>query len=103
MTIFALVFGLLVVSNCYVGMMAEGYSGMEGFTRTSASLLNLVLYIVPLVALTMGTQSFTSDKGSAELLFSQPVSRMEVIIGKLWDCSRRLHFQACWASVRQDI
>lgn len=80
--IFAFVFGILVVSISYVGIRTEGFSGMQDFTRTSASLLNLVLYIVPLVALTMGTLSFTGDKGSAELLFSQPLSRAEVLIGK---------------------
>lgn len=63
--------------------MTEGYSGMQSFTRTSASILNLVLYVVPLVSLTMGTLSFTGDKGSMELLFSQPVSRTEVMLGKL--------------------
>ncbi|MGB2869966.1 MAG: ABC transporter permease subunit [Bacteroidota bacterium] len=56
---------------------------MQNLTRTSASILNLVLYVVPLLALTMGTLSFTSDKGSTELLFSQPVSRTEVMLGKL--------------------
>jgi Cu-processing system permease protein len=81
--IFAIVFGVLVVGISYFGIMAEGFSGMQGFTRTSASLLNLVLYIVPLVALVMGTLSFTGDKGSTELLYSQPVSRSEVLLGKL--------------------
>lgn len=81
--IFALVFGALVVSISYFGIMAEGFSGMQNFTRTSASILNLVLYIVPLLALTMGTLSFTGDKGSTELLYSQPVSRSEVMVGKL--------------------
>ena len=80
--IFALVFGALVVGISYVGIITEGFSGMQNFTRTSASLLNLVLYIVPLVALTMGTLSFTGDKGSTELLFSQPVYRGEVVLGK---------------------
>jgi Cu-processing system permease protein len=80
--IFAVAFALLVVSISYVGVVAEGFSGMQNFTRTSASLLNLVLYIVPLVALTMGTLSFTGDKGSTELLFSQPLSRAEVMLGK---------------------
>ncbi|MEW6511236.1 MAG: ABC transporter permease [Bacteroidota bacterium] len=80
--IFAVVFGLLVVTIAYVGIVAEGFSGMQNFTRTSASLLNLVLYIVPLVALTMGTLSFTGDKGSTELLFAQPLSRAEVLLGK---------------------
>jgi len=81
--VFAVVFGALVVSISYFGVMAEGFSGMQNFTRTSASILNLVLYIVPLVSLTMGTLSFTGDKGSTELLFSQPVSRSEVMAGKL--------------------
>jgi Cu-processing system permease protein len=80
--IFAVVFGVLVVSISYIGIITEGFSGMQNFTRTSASLLNLVLYIVPLVALTMGTLSFTGDKGSTELLFSQPLLRAEVLLGK---------------------
>jgi len=81
--IFAIIFGALVVSISYFGMKAEGFSGMQNFTRTSASLLNLVLYVVPLVALVMGTLSFTGDKGSTELLYSQPVLRSEVMFGKL--------------------
>lgn len=83
MIFFAVAFGLLVVGISYAGMTAEGFAGMQGFTRTSASLLNLVLYIIPLVSLTMGVLSFTGDKGSTELLFSQPISRMEVLMGKL--------------------
>ena len=79
---FAVAFGALVLAVAYVGIQAEGYSGLQNFTRTSVSILNLVLYIVPLVALTMGTLSFTGDKGSAELLFSQPVSRSQVLLGK---------------------
>ncbi len=80
---FAVIFGILVVGVSWFGIMAEGFSGMQNFTRTSASLLNLVLYIVPLVALAMGTLSFTGEKGSAELLFAQPVSRTEVLLGKI--------------------
>lgn len=81
--IFAVVFGGLVASIAYFGVIAEGFSGLQSFTRTSASILNLVLYIVPLVALTMGTLSFTGDKGATELLYSQPLLRSEVILGKL--------------------
>ncbi|MDZ7267630.1 MAG: ABC transporter permease [candidate division KSB1 bacterium] len=81
--IFAVVFGALVLSISYFGMRAEGFSGMQNFTRTSASILNLVLYLVPLVALIMGTLSFTGDKGATELLYSQPVLRSEVQLGKL--------------------
>ena len=41
-----------------------------------------MLFIVPLVALVMGTLSFTSEKSAGELLFAQPVTRTEVLIGK---------------------
>ena len=81
--IFAVVFGVLIVGISYIGIVAEGFSGMQNFTRTSASMLNLVLYIVPLVSLIMGTLSFTGDRGTTELLFSQPVFRAEVLLGKV--------------------
>jgi Cu-processing system permease protein len=80
--IFSIVFGLLAIGIAHFGMKAEGFSGMQSFTRTSASMLNLVLYIVPLVALTMGTLSFCGERGSSELLFAQPLFRSEVVIGK---------------------
>jgi len=80
--LFATVFGLLTLVISYFGMVTEGYAGFEGFERTSASLLSLVLYLVPLVALTMATLSLTGDRGPAELLFSQPVARSEVLLGK---------------------
>lgn len=81
--IFAGVFSVLVLAISYFGMITAGAMGFQGFTRTSASLLNLVLYIVPLVALVMGTLSFTSEKGASEMLFAQPVSRSEIWLGKL--------------------
>jgi Cu-processing system permease protein len=81
--VFALTFGLLVLAISYFGLVTAGQIGFQGFARTSASLLNLVLYAIPLVALMMGTLSFTSEKGASELLFSQPVTRTEVLLGKL--------------------
>src|SRR5215468_9699057 len=81
--IFAVAFGALVLAISYFGMVTVGTTGFQGFARTSASLLNLVLYVVPLVSLIMGTMSFTSEKASSELLFSQPVTRAEILLGKL--------------------
>ncbi len=81
--IFAGVFSVLVLAISYFGLLTAGATGFQGFTRTSASLLNLVLYIVPLVALVMGTLSFTSEKSASELLFAQPVTRSEIWFGKL--------------------
>jgi Cu-processing system permease protein len=81
--IFAGLFGILVLAISYFGMVSAGAIGFQGFARTSASLLNLVLYVIPLVALTMGTLSFTSDGSANELLYAQPVSRFDVVLGKL--------------------
>ena len=80
--LFAAVFGVLVLAISYFGMITGGALGFQGFARTSASLLNMVLYLVPLVALVMGTLSFTSETSAGELLFSQPVTRGEILIGK---------------------
>jgi Cu-processing system permease protein len=84
--IFALVFGSLVLAISYFGTMVAGEIGFQGFNRTTASLLSLVLYLIPLVALMMGTQSFLSggDRGGDdEMLFAQPVTRGEILLGKL--------------------
>lgn len=81
--VFAAIFCVLSLAISYFGFVTAGAVQFQGFTRTSASLLNLVLYVVPLVALTMGTLSFTSEKSSGELLFSQPVARSEILLGKI--------------------
>lgn len=80
--VFAGAFGILVLATSYFGLVTGGMVGFQGFARTSASLVNIVLYLVPLVALIMGTLSFTSEKSASELLFSQPVTRTEILLGK---------------------
>lgn len=80
---FAVAFAVLVLAISYFGLVTAGTVGFQGFTRTSASLLSLVLYVVPLIALTMGTLSFTSERSVSELLFAQPVTRTEILLGKL--------------------
>jgi Cu-processing system permease protein len=81
--IFAVVFSLLTLAISYFGMVTSVVVGFEGFTRTTASLLNLVLYLIPMLALAAGTLSFSAEKGAAEMLFSQPVLRSEVLLGKV--------------------
>jgi Cu-processing system permease protein len=63
------------------------YSGITGgrdntFFRPALSLLNLVLILVPFMALIMGANSFTGARESWELLLIQPISRKEAILGK---------------------
>ena len=81
--IFAVVFGGLALAISYFGMLTAGAIGFQSFARTSASLLNLTLYVVPLLSLMMGALSFTSEKSMGEMLFAQPVTRAEILLGKL--------------------
>ncbi|MBZ5580978.1 MAG: ABC transporter permease subunit [Acidobacteriia bacterium] len=81
--LFAFVFAALAVAISYFGLVTEAVVGFQGFTRTTASLLNLALYLIPMIALAMGALSFTGEKGASELLFSQPVMRGEILAGKL--------------------
>lgn len=81
--LFAIIFAILTLAISYFGMVTSIVVGFEGFTRTAASLLNLVLYLVPILALAAATSSFSPEKGAAEFLFSQPVTRSEVLLGKI--------------------
>jgi len=81
--IFACAFGVLILAISYFGLATAGAIAFQGFARTSASLVSLVLYVIPLVSLIMGTQSFTSERSASELLFAQPVTRTEILLGKL--------------------
>jgi len=81
--VFPAAFGALSLAISYFGMVTAGAIGFQGFARTSASLLNLVLYVVPLLSLSMGVVSLTGEKASNELLFSQPVTRSEILLGKV--------------------
>ncbi len=81
--LFAVIFGGLMLAISYFGLLTAGAMGFQSFTRTAVSLLNLVLYLVPLMALMMGTLSFTSEKSLNELLFAQPITRGEILLGKL--------------------
>jgi Cu-processing system permease protein len=81
--IFAVVFGVLAVAVAGAGYVLSGGHGVQDFARTAVSLVQLVLLLVPLTALVIGVLSLAPERGSAELVFSQPVSRGTVLLGKL--------------------
>lgn len=81
--IFALVFGVLAASVAGAGYVLSGGHGVQDFARTAASLVQLVLLLVPLTALLIGVLSLAPDRGAAEIVFSQPVGRGTILVGKL--------------------
>jgi len=81
--IFALVFAALSLAVAASGYVLSGGHGVQDFARTAASLVQLVLLLVPLTSLLIGVLSLAPERGAAELLFSQPISRRAILLGKL--------------------
>jgi Cu-processing system permease protein len=80
---FAVVFGVLSLFVAGAGYVISGGHGVQDFARTAVSLVQLVLLLVPLTALLIGVLSLAPERGAAELMFSQPVSRRTILLGKL--------------------
>jgi Cu-processing system permease protein len=82
--VFAGVFGALALAVSGAGYVISGGHGVQDFSRTAVSLVQLVLLLVPLTALLIGVLSLAPDRGAAELMFSQPVARHTILLGKLF-------------------
>ena len=78
------VFAGLALALALLGMSALGTVGNAGFGRTTASLLNLVMLIVPLMGLLMSTLSVAGERehGTLMTILAQPVLLEEVFLGK---------------------
>lgn len=80
---FAALLTALVLGLSFFGLAQAREVGFQGFARVTLSLLNLVLFVVPLAGLLLGVTSITGNSGTLPLLLAQPVSRGEVLVGKL--------------------
>lgn len=78
---FALLFSLLALGLSYFGLAGQRAAGFQGFARVTASLLNLVVYLVPLIALILGSAEITSRRQHLSVVLAQPVGRAEVLLG----------------------
>lgn len=81
--IFAAVFAGLALAVASSGYILSGGGGVQDFARTAASLVQLVLLLVPVTSLVIGVLTLSPDRGAVELLFSQPVSRKAILFGRL--------------------
>jgi Cu-processing system permease protein len=80
--VFAVVFGALSLAVASAGYVLSGGHGFQDFSRTAVSLVQLVLLLTPLAALVFGSLALTPDRGAAELLYSQPVPRSSILLGR---------------------
>jgi Cu-processing system permease protein len=79
---FGALLAALVVGLSFFGLAQSREVGFQGFARVTLSLMNLVLFVVPLAGLLLGVATLTTSNGTLPLLLAQPVSRLEVYLGK---------------------
>lgn len=82
--LYTIAFVVLALAFSYLALAGAGIVGFAGFGRTAASLINLVLLIIPLMALTVGAQSLAGEqeRNTLAYLLAQPITRAEIFIGK---------------------
>jgi len=95
--LYTLAFTVLAVGVSFLSLSGVGSHGFAGFGRTAAGLLNLIMLIVPLMALTAGASSIAGERERGTLLYllAQPVSRTQVLLGKYLGLSAALVCSLC--------
>jgi len=85
----AAMFAVLSLALSALGLSSLGTIGITGFGRTAASLLNLVLLLVPLMGLLIGAVSVSTEReqGTLVTILAQPVTPSEVLLGKFLGAS----------------
>jgi Cu-processing system permease protein len=80
----ALVFAVFSLVITYAGGAQQGTVGLRSLEFTIASLVSLVIYLVPLIALLLGFDAVVGERerGSLDLLLALPVTRGELLLGK---------------------
>ncbi len=87
-----LVFAALALVIAYFGAAQQGTVGFHDINVTIASLVSLVIYLIPLIALILGFDAIVGERerGSLDLLLSMPISRFELLLGKFLGLSAAL-------------
>lgn len=82
--LYALAFTVLSLGLAWMALSGAGDYGLAGFGRTSASLINLILLIAPLMGLTLGALSLAGEREQGTLLYllAQPINQIELLLGK---------------------
>jgi Cu-processing system permease protein len=90
--LYTIAFTVLAIAVSFISLSGVGSHGFAGFGRTAAGLLNLIMIVVPLMALTAGAGAIAGERERGTLLYllAQPVSRTQVLLGKVAGLSAAL-------------
>lgn len=80
-TLFGLGFAVATVIVSLIGLSAGGVMAVQGFARTTMSLMQLVIWIVPLVGLMLGA-SVGAESLELEFQVSLPVRRSAIVLAR---------------------
>ena len=80
----ALVFTAFALVIAYFGAAQQGALGFRSIEVTIASLVSLVIYLIPLISLVLGFDAIVGERerGTLDLLLSMPITRLELLLGK---------------------
>jgi Cu-processing system permease protein len=86
---YTILLALLGLAIAYTGLGSAAGLSLTMFGRTTATLINLTLFLAPLVGVSLGAATISGerDQGTLDHLLSQPIERSELLIGKyvgLW-------------------
>ncbi|MEM1949135.1 MAG: ABC transporter permease, partial [Candidatus Caldarchaeum sp.] len=84
LVIYAIIYAVLGLSLSYYSVLGLSYLGLKAFGRVSAALVNLTLYMVPLMSLSLAGLSLVTEreKNTLEMLLAQPVSKTEIAVSR---------------------
>ena len=90
----AVIFTVFALVIAYFGAAQQGTVGFRGMDVTIASLVSLVIYLVPLIALILGYDAIVGERerGSLELLLSMPITHFELLMWKFVGLAGALAF-----------
>jgi Cu-processing system permease protein len=88
----AVVFAAFALVIAYFGAAQQGTVGFRSIEITIASLVSLVIYLIPLIALILGFDVIVGERerGSLDLLLTMPITRLELLLGKYLGLSAAL-------------
>jgi len=80
----ALVFTAFSLVITYFGGAQQGQLGPRSIEFTITSLVSLVIYLIPLIALLLGFDAVVGERerGSLDLLLALPITRLDLLLGK---------------------
>jgi Cu-processing system permease protein len=81
----SLIFALLATGLAYFGAAASGQAGFTTLSSTLVSLASLAVFIIPLIALMLAYDAVVGEdeNGTLLLLMTYPLSRWQLIVGKM--------------------